>query len=77
MAILAECPICKRRQKLSHKVCKYGEKLDNAKRSNRVRYWITYRLPDRMRSGVKPPAIDAEPAKLAKALPTSKKLKAS
>ena len=45
MAILAECPICKRRQAVSHKVCKCGEKLDKAKRSGRVRYWITYRLP--------------------------------
>ena len=45
MAILAECPICKRRQAVSHKVCKCGEKMDKAKRSGRVRYWITYRLP--------------------------------
>jgi integrase len=48
MAILAECPICKRRQRASNKVCKCGEKLDTAKRSNRVRYWITYRLPGGM-----------------------------
>jgi integrase len=45
MAILAECPICKRRQAVSHKVCKCGEKLDKAKRSGRVRYWIDYGLP--------------------------------
>jgi integrase len=36
MAILAECPICKRRQAVANKVCKCGEKLDKAKRSNRV-----------------------------------------
>ena len=45
MAILAECPICKARQKVANKVCKCGENLDKAKRSGRVRYWITYRLP--------------------------------
>jgi integrase len=45
MAILAECPICKRRQAVANKVCKCGEKLDKAKRSGRVRYWIDYRLP--------------------------------
>jgi integrase len=45
MAILAECPICKTRQAVSHKVCKCGEKLDKAKRSGRVRYWIDYGLP--------------------------------
>jgi integrase len=48
MAILAECPICKRRQAVANKVCKCGEKLDKAKRSNRVRYFITYRLPGGM-----------------------------
>jgi integrase len=48
MAILAECPICKARQRVSNKVCKCGENLDKARRSNRVRYWITYRLPGGM-----------------------------
>ena len=48
MAILAECPICKRRQKVANKNCKCGERLDKAKRSGRVRYWITYRLPGGM-----------------------------
>lgn len=47
MAILAECPICKRRQAVSNKVCRCGEKLDKAKRSGRVRYWIDYYLPGR------------------------------
>ena len=36
MAILAECPICKRRQAVSHKVCNCGEKMDMAKRSGRT-----------------------------------------
>jgi len=45
MAILAECPRCKRRQSVTHKVCKCGEKLDKAKRAGRVRYWIDYYLP--------------------------------
>ncbi|RJQ70865.1 MAG: site-specific integrase [Desulfobacteraceae bacterium] len=45
MAILSECPTCKARQSLKNKRCKCGEDLDRAKRSGRVRYWITYRLP--------------------------------
>src|SRR5512144_2942179 len=45
MAILQQCPICKRRQAVPRKVCKCGEKLDKAKRANRVRYWIDYGLP--------------------------------
>jgi integrase len=43
MAILAQCPICKRRQATKNKICKCGENLDQAKRSRRVKYWITYR----------------------------------
>ncbi len=45
MAILAQCPICKNRQSLKNKVCKCGQDMDAAKRSKRVKYWITYRLP--------------------------------
>ena len=45
MAILAECPTCRRKQTPKNKVCKCGESLDQAKKSRRVRYWITYRLP--------------------------------
>jgi integrase len=52
MAILAECPICHKKQKVTNKKC-WNEKtergcgadLDKAKRSKKVRYWITYRLP--------------------------------
>ena len=46
MAILAECPICHRKQATKNKVCKCSENLDKAKKSKRVKYWIQYRLPD-------------------------------
>jgi integrase len=45
MAILAECPICHRKQATRNKKCSCGEDLVKAKRSQRVRYWITFRLP--------------------------------
>jgi integrase len=45
MAILAECPMCHRKQATKNKVCKCGEDLDRAKRSMRVRYWVNYYLP--------------------------------
>ena len=45
MAILGECPICKRKQSIRKKRCSCGEDLDKAKNSKRVRYWINYRLP--------------------------------
>ena len=45
MAILAECPICRNRQSIHKKLCKCGENLDRAKKSRRVRYWISYRVP--------------------------------
>jgi len=45
MAILAECPICHTKQAVKNKVCKCGYKLDKAKRSKKVRYWISYHLP--------------------------------
>ena len=45
MAILAECPMCRRKQATKNKVCKCGENLDKAKKSKRVKYWIQYRLP--------------------------------
>jgi integrase len=45
MAIMAQCPICRRKQSNKNKKCKEcGEDLDKAKRSGRVAYWITYRL---------------------------------
>jgi integrase len=45
MAVLQECPICRRKQSLKRKKCLCGEDLDKAKRSKRVRYWISYRFP--------------------------------
>ena len=45
MAILAECPLCRQKQSNKNKRCTCGQDLDKAKRSQRVRYWISYRLP--------------------------------
>lgn len=45
MAVLAECPICHKKQNASNRVCTCGEDLVKAKKSKRVRYWINYRLP--------------------------------
>lgn len=46
MAILAECPICRKKQSVKNKRCSCGQNMDSAKRSQRVRYWISYRMPD-------------------------------
>jgi len=46
MGILAECPLCHKKQSTKNKKCSCGLKLDEAKKSKRVRYWITYRMPD-------------------------------
>lgn len=46
MNILAECPICKRKQSLRNKKCRCGENLDKAKKSKRVNYWVSYRMPN-------------------------------
>lgn len=45
MAVTAQCPVCRKRQSLRNKVCGCGERLDTAKRSGRVKYWVEYRLP--------------------------------
>lgn len=45
MSILAECPVCRKKQSVRNKVCKCGEDLDKAKRSERVRYWIDFYIP--------------------------------
>jgi integrase len=46
MAILAECPICHKKQSVKNKLCSCGEDLVKAKRSKeKVRYWINYRMP--------------------------------
>ncbi len=46
MTILAECPICHKKQAVKNRICSCGENLVKAKRSQRVRYWINYRLPN-------------------------------
>ena len=46
MAVLAECPFCRRKQSIKNKKCKCGERLDKAKQLKKVRYWIDYPLPD-------------------------------
>ena len=46
MGVLAECPNCHNKQATKNKVCKCGYSLDDAKRSKKVRYWISYRMPD-------------------------------
>jgi integrase len=45
MSVMVQCPICKQKQKLANKVCRCGEDLNQAKRSRRAVYWITYRVP--------------------------------
>jgi hypothetical protein len=45
MAILAECPLCHRKQAVANKLCKCGVDLDQFKRSKKVKYWIHYRIP--------------------------------
>ena len=45
MAVLAECPVCRKKQSVKNKLCKCGENLDKAKRSRKVRYWINFRYP--------------------------------
>ena len=46
MAVLAQCPMCHRKQATKNKTCKCGENLDKAKQAKRVKYYIQYRLPD-------------------------------
>ncbi len=46
MAILAECPFCHRKQSVKNRLCSScSEDLIQLKRSKKVKYWITYRLP--------------------------------
>jgi len=45
MSIFAECPTCRKKQSVKNKICSCGEKLDQAKKAERVRYWIDYYLP--------------------------------
>jgi integrase len=45
MAILAECPRCRKKQATKNKACKCGADLDKLKRSKKVRYWIDFKIP--------------------------------
>ena len=53
MAILAQCPMCHKKQAVSHKICIGKIKGDipceadlvKLKRARKVKYWISYRLP--------------------------------
>ena len=44
MGVLVEC-LCHKKQSLRNKVCSCGGDLVKLKRSNKLNYWITYRLP--------------------------------
>ncbi|MFI5329613.1 MAG: tyrosine-type recombinase/integrase [Desulfobaccales bacterium] len=46
MAILAECPLCHKKQAVKNRLCACGEDLVKAKRQKKVRYWVNYRLPN-------------------------------
>ena len=46
MGILAECPYCHTKQGAKKKVCKCGRSMDKAKKAKKVKYWISYRLPN-------------------------------
>ncbi len=45
MTILAECPFCRKWQSVRNKLCDCGADLDKLKRGQKVKYWISYRLP--------------------------------
>ena len=50
MAILAECPVCHKKQSVKNKMCSCGENLDKAKRRKEaVKYWIDYRVNGKSR----------------------------
>ena len=44
MGILAECPSCHKKQGVMNRLCSCSEDLVKAKRSQKVKYWISYRL---------------------------------
>jgi len=46
MAILAECPRCHKKQAVKNRLCDCGADLVKEKRSQKVHYWINYRLPN-------------------------------
>jgi integrase len=46
MAILAECPRCHKKQAVKKRKCECGADLVKEKRNQKVRYWVSYRLPN-------------------------------
>ncbi len=46
MAVLAECPRCHTKQSTRNKQCKCGAGLDKLKRNKKIKYWVSYRMPD-------------------------------
>ncbi len=46
MAILAECPRCHKKQTVKSRICDCGADLVKEKRQQKVRYWVSYRLPN-------------------------------
>ena len=46
MAVMQECPTCHKKQSNRRRLCSCGEDLVKAKRSERVNYWINFRLPN-------------------------------
>ncbi|MEW5802128.1 MAG: site-specific integrase [bacterium] len=48
MAVMAQCPVCRQKQSNQNKKCTgCGEDLVKAKKSNRVKYWIMYKVEGR------------------------------
>ncbi|WP_020585842.1 tyrosine-type recombinase/integrase [Desulfobacter curvatus] len=46
MAILQECPVCNLKQAIKNKKCKCGANLIQFKKSQKIKYWIQFRIPD-------------------------------
>ncbi|UCE52162.1 MAG: tyrosine-type recombinase/integrase, partial [Desulfobacterales bacterium] len=46
-SILAQCPVCNRKQSIKNKKCKCGNDMDKSKRTQKVKFWINFRLPDK------------------------------
>jgi hypothetical protein len=46
MAILQECPVCNHKQTIKNKKCKCGGNLAQFKKSQKIKYWIQFRIPD-------------------------------
>jgi len=53
MSILAECPICHRKQSIRNKVCGCGADMDRLKKQReKVKYWISYYISGKQRREV-------------------------